>query len=149
MQRREYYKTEMKGGLKGIRAWFKVTGDNVFFAKRIEETERKIMEKHMEEDIKPSIQNRYIAGAQKADLEKKQRAEENLEIRRDAAREIARRDYTQSDLAAEPEMAENKTLNPRAMQGGVLELNGLDSEKIRYSDTTRPRRTQFKTIRRA
>ena len=149
MQRREIYKSEMKGWFKGARAWVKANNDNLFGLKRREETEKRVMEKHMEEDIIPSIHNRYIVGAQKADLEKKQKAEENLEIRRDAAREIARRDYTQSDLAAEPEMAENKTLDPRAMQGGVLELNGLDSEKLRYSDTTRPRRTQFTTIRRA
>lgn len=149
MARRNEYKSQMSGIFKGARAWIKATNDNLFKKDRAEETEELIMDRHFEENIKPSIHNRYINGAKAQDAELKRKAEENLEIRKSAAREIASRAVAQGDLVAEPEKAEKDVLEARAIQGAALELNGLNSEKIRYSDTYRIREKRFISIKRA
>ena len=143
MKRRKEYKKEMKGLFKGARAWIKATNDDLFNSDRAEQTERDFMEKELQERVFPSVENRYIRGAQEADRIKQEQAKQNIEQRKENARIVAGRAYGYNDLIRDPSVAEHGEFEKQAILGATLEQHGEDAELLRYSKTDRPRDRRF------
>lgn len=144
MKRRKEYKSQMKGPLKGARAWIKATNDNLFNKERKKQTELDIAERDLQERVFPSIENRYIMGAQAADIEKQELARQNIEQRKTNARTVAGRAYGYNDLIRDTQAADDVEYQRKSILGAALEEHGEDAEKIRYSTTDRPRDRRFR-----
>lgn len=143
MKRRKEYKAEMKGIFKGARAWIKATNDNFLFKDRAKETEEAFCKRELEERVYPSIENRYILGAQVADKTKQEKAKHNLRKRQADVRTVAGRSYGYNDLIADPTSAESHEFEKQSILGAALEEHGEDAEALSYSTTSRPRDRRF------
>ena len=149
MLRRAEYKKQMGGILKGARAWMRATADDLWNDSRRKQTEDAVIDRECTERIFPSVEARYINGAIITEKEKQNKARENLQIRAENVREIARRDYAYNDLITESKKADAKELEKQAILGAALEQNGENAELLRYSKTHMPRDRRFKGIKRA
>ena len=115
----------------------------MFFKDRAKETEEAFCKRELEERVYPSIENRYILGAQVADKTKQEKAKHNLRKRQADVRTVAGRSYGYNDLIADPTSAESHEFEKQSILGAALEEHGEDAEALSYSTTSRPRDRRF------